>query len=627
MHNSRPVTQSAYGLWKSPLTPSRMAANYRLMDARLLDSGEVVWLESKAGEATLKHEHLGDLTERGFKIRGGVGYGGGEIWLNGDRVYVIGTEGRLYRLDGFAGYPRPITPAFGAAAAPVTAPSAGWPWVVYVHQYEGSDVLAVVDSDGRQFPRKLVDAHGFVAQPAISPDGTLLAYIAWDAPAMPWDSATLWLASLQTDATGLPFVVGRQAVAGGPDISVFQPEFSPDGARLAYISDEAGWWQPYVRDLATGMVTRLASDEAEYATPNWVQGLRTYAWRDAHTLVLVRSQGMTQTLVSIDTRTGVQTDLTDQARDYTDFRQVHCNAEGDCIVIASSSTRPEAVVRLDAARPVSANPFARMPQDVITPCAPVTWTGYDGETVHGLLYMPVRYTVASGGKPPLIVMVHGGPTSHARQTFNMDAQFFASRGYAVLLVNHRGSTGYGKAYKDKHRGQWGVYDVQDSAAGARWLAESGQIDPERRVIYGGSAGGYTVLQSLVDLPGFWTAGVSLYGIGNQFTLVSEATFKFEAHYSETLLGRLPESAQLYRERSPLFHVEKITDPVLLLQGEDDDVVPRTQSDQMAAALRSRGVPHEYVVYPGEGHGWRKPETIEASFATTLKFLERYVIYR
>jgi dipeptidyl aminopeptidase/acylaminoacyl peptidase len=627
MHNSRPTPPPAFGHWKSPITPARMAASYRLHDAMLTDAGDVVWLETRAGESILKHESAGELTERGTKVRGGVGYGGGEFWLNGERLYVVGNQGRLYRIDGFTGFSRPITPGFGGAAAPCTAPAPDWPWVVYVHQYEGADVLAVVDAEGKQYPRRLVSGHDFLAQPRISPDGSLLAYISWEIPAMPWDSATLWLASLETDATGLPYIAGKAPLAGGDDVSAAQPEFSPDGTRLAYLCDEAGWVQPYVRHLASGAVTRLANDEAEYGLPNWVQGLRTLAWRDANTLLAVRSQGTAMTLVGIDVATGAHTDLTHQAGDYTDFRQIHVNAAGDCIVIASSATRPETVVRLGDATPVTANPLARLPHDILTEGAPVTWPGYDGEPVFGVLYMPMRYAPDNGRRPPLIVIVHGGPTSQARQTFQMDAQFFASRGYAVLYVNHRGSTGYGKAYKDRHRGQWGVYDVQDSAAGARWLADSGQIDPERRVIYGGSAGGYTVLQSLVDLPGFWTAGVSLYGIGNQFTLVSEATFKFEAHYSETLLGRLPDAAQVYRDRSPLFHAEKIVDPVLLMQGEDDDVVPRSQSDQMAAALKSRGVPHEYVVFPGEGHGWRKPETIEASFTRTLKFLETYVLYR
>jgi dipeptidyl aminopeptidase/acylaminoacyl peptidase len=205
-------------------------------------------------------------------------------------------------------------------------------------------------------------------------------------------------------------------------------------------------------------------------------------------------------------------------------------------------------------------------------------------------------------------------------------QFYATRGYAVLQVNHRGSTGYGKAYKDKHRRAWGYYDVEDAASGASHLAGHGLADPTKLVILGGSAGGYTVLQSLVSKPGFYKAGVCLYGISNQFTLVSEAEFKFEERYSETLLGTLPEDAALYRERSPLFHADKIVDPVIIFQGDEDNVVPKSQSDSIVAALRERGVPHEYHVFPGEGHGFRKPETIEAYLKATLKFLERYVVY-
>jgi dipeptidyl aminopeptidase/acylaminoacyl peptidase len=256
----------------------------------------------------------------------------------------------------------------------------------------------------------------------------------------------------------------------------------------------------------------------------------------------------------------------------------------------------------------------------------ISWSGNDGETVHGLYFPPASERYVGIGLPPLITIIHGGPTSQVRIIYAAEAQFYATRGFAVLYVNYRGGTGYGKAYKDKHRLNWGITDVQDAASGALYLEEQGLAHAAKRVILGGSAGGYTVLQSLVDMPGFWTAGVCLYGISNQFTLVSEADFKFESRYSETLLGALPESAPRYRNRSPLFHAEKIVDPVILFQGDEDNVVPKSQSDGMVEILRQRGVPYEYHVYAGEGHGWRKLETIEGYLKATLKFLERYVVY-
>jgi len=229
------------------------------------------------------------------------------------------------------------------------------------------------------------------------------------------------------------------------------------------------------------------------------------------------------------------------------------------------------------------------------------------------------------GKPPLVVLIHGGPTSQVTASYNPQAQFLATRGYAVLAVNYRGSTGYGRAYMLKLRQCWGVYDVEDARTGCLALAERGRVDERRRVIMGGSAGGYTVLQSLVSHPGFYTAGVCLFGVANQFTLVQD-THKFEERYSDSLLGPLPEAADLYRERSPVFHADRIKDPVAVFQGDSDQVVPPSQSEEIVGSLRARGVPHEYHLYEGEGHGWRKTETIEQFYTSLDRFLRQYVVY-
>ncbi len=249
----------------------------------------------------------------------------------------------------------------------------------------------------------------------------------------------------------------------------------------------------------------------------------------------------------------------------------------------------------------------------------------DGGNVHGLFYPPVNPAFEGSGVPPLIVRVHGGPTSQAFNAFNSQAQFFTSRGYAVLDVNYRGSTGYGREYRNLLRGSWGIYDVQDAVSGAGYLADQNRADRARLVIIGGSAGGFTVLKALEDFPGFFKAGICLFGVSNQFTLAAE-THKFEAHYSDTLLGPLPEAAQIYRERSPIFFVNKIQDPIAIFQGEIDTVVPRKQSDEVVASLQRRGVEHVYHVYPGEGHGFRKAETIEHFYQAVDQFLRQYVIF-
>jgi dipeptidyl aminopeptidase/acylaminoacyl peptidase len=255
----------------------------------------------------------------------------------------------------------------------------------------------------------------------------------------------------------------------------------------------------------------------------------------------------------------------------------------------------------------------------------VQWTGHDGETVYGAFFPPASESFESSGKPPLIVNVHGGPTSQARNVFDGRIQFFATRGFAVLELYYRGTTGFGRAYQDKLLGQWGVYDVEDAASGAAYLAAEGLVDPDKRVIIGSSAGGYTVLHSLVAKPGFYTAGISLYGISNLFTLAAD-THKFEAGYNDLLLGALPEAAAVWRERSPIFHAERIADPVIIFQGTDDKVVPIAQAEAIVAALRARGVPYEYHVYEGEGHGFRKPENVEHWYKAALDFLRQYVVY-
>ncbi|MGH2587785.1 MAG: alpha/beta hydrolase family protein, partial [Dehalococcoidia bacterium] len=255
----------------------------------------------------------------------------------------------------------------------------------------------------------------------------------------------------------------------------------------------------------------------------------------------------------------------------------------------------------------------------------IAWTSFDGERAHGLFFPPANERFRSPGLPPLIVVVHGGPTSQVTATYHPQTQFLTSRGYAVLAVNYRGSTGYGRDYMAKLRASWGIYDVEDSVSGARALAEQGRVDPVKRVIMGGSAGGFTVLQTLVTHPGAFTAGICLFGVSNQFTLAAD-THKFEARYLDSILGPLPEAAALYRDRSPIYHAERIKDPIAVFQGAEDKVVPKSQSDEIVASLKARGVPHEYQVYEGEGHGWRKTETIERFYQSMDTFLRQYVVF-
>jgi dipeptidyl aminopeptidase/acylaminoacyl peptidase len=256
---------------------------------------------------------------------------------------------------------------------------------------------------------------------------------------------------------------------------------------------------------------------------------------------------------------------------------------------------------------------------------PLSWKSDGGDTAHGLYWGPASDRFSGLGKPPLVVLVHGGPTAQVTAGWKAEAQFFATRGFAVLAVNYRGSTGYGRPYMLKLRGNWGICDVDDAASGAQHLADTGRVDADRMVIMGGSAGGFTVLQTLVDRPDAFCAGICLYGVADQFHLAAQ-THKFEARYLDSLLGPLPEAAEVYRQRSPVLHANRIRCPVAIFQGGKDQVVPREQSEAIVAALKRNGTPHLYHVYPNEGHGWRHRETIEHFYRTVEEFLRKHVLF-
>ncbi len=646
-----------YGTWTSPISPKSLAETLRLNDVQWdTTSDYLVWHEGRGAQGVLVAQRFPqaprDLTTSELNVRAHVGYGGGDFTVSYGHVYFAGPNGRLYKQSVDSGTARPITPGFGEAAAPRVSPDGKW--LVCVHTYEHSDGLALVDTDGQRWPCKLAFGTDFAMQPAWHPNGNRIAYIAWNHPLMPWDGTELRLVTLEHDGDGVPRAASIETLAGNETTAIFQPEFSPDGRYLAYISDQTGWAQLYVYDLVEGTHTMLTNADAEHGAPAWIQGMRTYGWmHDSKSIAFVRNERGFSSLWRYHLQTGTTSRQSDLDH-YTDMSQVATSPRHNSLaLIASSSTIPARIVSYEIEGTRVPPVLAADPNDppsiqvIVDESAPetihrrcstenipgaqlaeaqsITWTGHDNQTVYGLYYPPASDRFEGIGQPPLIVYVHGGPTSQTPASYNATAQFFATRGFAVLVPNYRGSTGYGKAYLNKLRGNWGIYDVEDSATGAIYLAQQGWANPSRFVILGGSAGGFTVLQSLVEKPGFYKAGVCLYGVSNQFSLVAD-THKFEERYSDSLLGPLPEAADVYRARSPLFHADRIVDPLLVFQGADDKVVPKNQSDSIVESLRARGIPHEYHVYEGEGHGWRKPETIEHYYNAVMSFLMQYVVY-
>jgi dipeptidyl aminopeptidase/acylaminoacyl peptidase len=619
-----------------------MAGGVRLLDVQWDSEGQsLVWLESRGAQGVLVCAHLEDqdaaydLTSD-LSVRARVGYGGGDFTVAHGSVFFAEQSGRLYRQPLGEGLARPITPAFGHAAAPAVSPDAAW--VLYVHSYEEHDVLALVDAAGRQWPHVLIHGHDFYMQPCWHPGSKQIAYIAWNHPQMPWDGTLLYLAKLRA-IDGMLVRTEVQMIAGGTDTAIFQPSFSPDGRWLAYISDETGWSNLYVYDLKKGVAHALTNVNHEHSPAAWIQGMRTHAWsHDSEHIYFLRNVHGFWRLYVQSLRTA-QVSPVVGLNDYTALSQIACASTSNRLaLLASSSTIPARVLACEP--PQSSTTVApqiiRRSRNETIPTArfasaqPISWQTTDGSMVHGLLYVPPETTTdqllsSSERRPPAILKIHGGPTSQAVANHAPDVQFYTTRGYVVLLVNHRGSTGYGRAYMEALRGQWGVYDIEDTVSGARYLAAQGIADERRMVILGGSSGGYTVLETLCRAPGVFCAGLCLYGVTNMFTLAAD-THKFEAHYLDSLLGPLPDASDIYRERSPLFHADLIRDPVAIFQGEDDRVVPRSQSDAIVAALRRSGVPHEYHVYPNEGHGWRRPETIEQFYTAVDAFLKQYVLF-
>ncbi len=638
-------TQKPYGTWPSPLSPRALAGQIRFSDVAWAGDGQtLVWVEGRDGRGVLVAQRPNDaprdLNDE-LSVRGGVGYGGGEFTVDGDNVYFAATDGRLYHIHLDHGAPRPLTPAFGKLASPAVSPNGKH--IVYVHTDGKNDSLGLVDTAGKNWPTKLTSGADFYMQPAWHPNGLQLAWIAWDHPQMPWTGTRLETAAVYTQPDGSISLGETLCLAGGNSEAVLQPTFSPNGKYLAYASDRSGWWQIYVLELGPGTTRQITTDPAEHGGPAWIQGLRVFAWTpDSSAILVTKNDRAISTLVRhpVEPNADGTTDApeTITALDiYQDINQPAVSSTGNIAVIASASQIPPRIVTVSAdasarniqpARTARHASSERLPASSLAKMQPISWQTQTAEgptEVFGNYYAPTSQHFQSSGLPPAIVTIHGGPTAQRRANYEPASQFFATRGFAVLDVNYRGSTGYGRKYADALLGNWGIADVEDAVSAAQHLAAQGLADPNKIVIMGGSAGGYTVLQTLATHPGIFKAGVCLYGISNLFALL-QGTHKFEAHYNDSLLGVLPEAAKIFRDRSPLFHADNITDSLAIYHGALDEVVPLDQAEAIVASLTARNIPHFYHVYPDEGHGWRRAQNIEHYYTSLLAFLSENVLF-
>ena len=616
-----------YGSWSSPITSEVIAAAAIGLGQVCLDGDDVYWVEQRPTEGgrnvIVQRAADGgviDCTPAPFNVRTRVHeYGGGAFTVSGGALYFSNfADQRLY-CQRLSETPEPLTPegAWRYADAVIDARRNRLICVREDHTESGREAVnALVAIDlGSGAAQILVSDNDFYATPRLSPDGSQLAWITWSHPNMPWDGTELWVADLRDDGA----LTSMTLVAGGASESIFQPEWSPDGV-LHFVSDRTGWWNLYRwRD---GRGEPLCPKAAEFGQPQWVFGMSTYTFVSPSRMICAYTEQGVWRLASLNTRTQQFESI---ETPYTDISGLRA-ASGRVSFIAGSPTEALAIVAFDPDAQTLTTLRRALDLDIdpgyLSNPEPIEFPTSKGRTAHALFYAPANKdeTAPAQERPPLIVKSHGGPTSAASTTLNLRTQYWTSRGFAVLDVNYSGSTGYGRAYRQRLNGEWGIVDVEDCVNGARYLVERGDVDGHRLAITGGSAGGYTTLCALTFHDAF-SAGASHYGISDLEALAGE-THKFESRYLDSLVGPYPERQDLYRARSPIHFTDRLACPLILFQGLEDEVVPPNQAAMMAQALRDKGVPVAYVPFEGEQHGFRRAENIVRALDGELYFYSR-----
>jgi dipeptidyl aminopeptidase/acylaminoacyl peptidase len=646
-----PTAKTAlYGSWKSPITSDLIVAQSTMLSDVRLDGDHVYWLEGRPQEQGRNvivragpDGAVADITPPGFNVRTRVHEYGGASWLVADGMCIFANfvDQRLYRQRAAAADPEPLTPE-PSIALPAAASGGGagggwrysdgvldrrrgrWIGVREDHSVEGEPVntIVAIDLDGGSASagEVLVGGHDFFCSARLSPDGNRMLWLAWDHPNMPWNGTTLYLA--QVDPAGTP--AGVRVIAGGLDESVFQPEWSPDGNEIVFVSDRTGWWNLYAYDVATTTTRPLYPTAAEFGMPQWNLGMSSYAFAGAGRIVCASTTAGLGELAKLDLASGTLQAL---ETEFTEFGSVR--ADGDRVAFrAGAPDRPTSIIALNLqtgqhrvlkqATDLLDRTEPRI-VDYLTKVEPVEFPTTGDRTAFGLFYPPHSPDYAGGAheRPPLLVKCHGGPTSSASSTLNLGIQFWTSRGIAVLDVNYGGSTGFGREYRERLKLNWGIVDVDDCVNGAKFLAEQGLVDAARIVISGGSAGGYTTLAALA-FRNFFKGGASYYGVSDAAALARD-THKFESRYLDWLIGPFPEMEERYRERSPFYHADRVSKPVIFFQGAEDAVVPPNQTEMMVEALRRSGNAVGYFLFTGEQHGFRQADNIKRCLDAELAF--------
>ena len=618
-----------YGSWRSPITADLIVGGAIGLSQPTFDGADIYWIEMRPAEGGRQvivrrdaSGRISDVNPKPLNARTRVHeYGGGDYVVSNGIVYFSNfADQRLYRQAATAinSTPQPITPEAQMRYAEPIIDAARNRIVCVREDHSNADREAVntlvsLKADGNNdCGEVLVAGNDFYSSPRLSPDGKKLVWLTWNHPNMPWDGTELWQANVETNGS----LSNATLIAGGKSESIFQPEWSPDG-RLYFVSDRTGWWNLYrVND---GEIARVTDLNVEFGVPQWAFGLSIYAFESASRIVaLYYVRGIAQ-LAVIDTET-LKLEPLDVG--YTDLAFVRASS-GQAIVRAGSPTMPPAIVRLHLEdrqlENIRVSNNLNIDPGYLSVPEPIEFPTTGGLTAHGFFYPPQNsdYCGPNGELAPLLVKSHGGPTSAAATALSLNIQYWTSRGIAVLDVNYGGSSGYGREYRERLRGQWGMVDVDDCAKGAMYLVSRGEVDPDRLMITGGSAGGYTTLCALT-FGNTFKAGASHYGVSDAEALTTE-THKFESRYLDKLFGPYPERRDVYHDRSPINFIERLSCPVIFFQGLEDRVVPPNQAEMMVEALQKKGVPVAYVAFAGEQHGFRQAQNIKRSLEGELYF--------
>lgn len=624
-------TLAPYGSWKSPLTSDRIVSESIKLGQILLDGNQVYWIESRPTEggrsAIIRLREDGSreiLTPHPLNVRTRVHEYGGAPYLvaNGIIYFSNFSDQRVYQhIPGQE--PKPLTGKADLFYTDGINDSARNRLICIRedhrdphHEPLNTIVCLPLDEAGDIHQTTiLVSGNDFYASPRLSPNGCQLAWLTWNHPNMPWDGTELWLADIQSDG-GL---ANPRRIAGGPEESIFQPEWSPEGV-LHFVSDRSGWWNLYRMDEQGHQP--LCPMEAEFGLPQWVFGQRLYDFQSSSRIVCSYTQQGTWYLAQLDTANG---HLETFDLPYTDFGNILVRGSR-VLCTTSSPSRPHSIIQFD----LTTHEVITLRQSVdftiddsyVSVPTPIEYPTKDGHTGHAFFYPPYNqnFQASDTERPPLMVKSHGGPTGASSTAFNLMIQYWTSRGIAVLDVNYGGSTGFGRAYRERLNGQWGIVDVDDCVSAVQHLIERGKADVSRVTITGGSAGGFTTLCALTFRDCF-TAGSSYYGVSDLEALVRD-THKFESRYLDRLIGPYPKAKDQYDQRSPIHFTNRLSCPLILFQGLEDKVVPPNQAERMFEAVKAKGLPVAYIAFEGEQHGFRRAENMKQVLDNELYFYSK-----